>query len=120
MNKPSIGSLFDWLDGAGDAKFLGAIGAFIGAKEVTIVFLFSALIGGLYAIVIILVNRHKFRGLFSFLYQCFMNIIITRQLTHVRINADQSRPKLCYGVSIAVGTGIYMILQFNGIEIFTL
>ena len=37
--------------GAGDAKLMGAVGAIIGAKSVFFTFLFSAIAGGVYAII---------------------------------------------------------------------
>ena len=40
--------------GAGDVKLLGAIGSFVGYKSVVFVFLFTALFGGLYAIVVLI------------------------------------------------------------------
>ena len=106
--------------GAGDSKLLGAIGAFIGAKDVTIVFLFSALIGGVYAIVIIFFNRHKYKGFFSVLFQSFIDLVFTRQLSSLTVNTDKGRPKLCYGLSIALATGIYMVLQINSIRVIPL
>ena len=39
--------------GGGDAKLLGAVGSFIGAKSVFITFLFTAVAGGIYALFLI-------------------------------------------------------------------
>ena len=40
--------------GAGDVKLMGAVGAVLGTKNVLNAFLFTGIIGGIYAIVIIL------------------------------------------------------------------
>ena len=111
--------LFGWI-GAGDAKLLGAIGAFIGAMDVFVAFIFSALIGGIYAIFVMVLFRDKFREFFSMLRQTAVNIIVERKLTFMPISTKGRRPRLCYGIAIAAGTGIYMMLQLNSIEIFTL
>jgi len=108
--------LLGWM-GAGDAKLLGAIGAFIGAKDVIVAFIFSALIGGMYAIIVMVLFRDKFRGTLSILLQAAFNMIIERKLSFIPLNNDQNRPKLCYGLAIAAGTGIFMICAVTGFEV---
>ncbi len=47
--------------GAGDVKLMAAVGALLGPKDVFIAFLFTALVGGIYAI-ILLVLRFRVMG----------------------------------------------------------
>ena len=50
--------------GAGDAKLMGAVGAILGSKIVFIVFLFTALVGGIYSVITILLHHKQFKGFF--------------------------------------------------------
>ena len=59
--------------GAGDAKLLGAVGSIIGAKGVFISFLFSALTGGIYGLLIIILINSKFKGFFTSFYYSGVN-----------------------------------------------
>jgi len=43
--------------GAGDAKLMGTVGAILGARGVFIAFLFTAIIGGVYALIVVLTNK---------------------------------------------------------------
>jgi prepilin peptidase CpaA len=106
--------------GAGDAKFLGAIGSILGMKEIIIVFLFSAIIGGVSGTLIILINHKKYKRFFSDFYHGIKGFILTKQLSPLKINADNKKPKLCYGVSIAIGTGIYTLLNIYSIKVIPL
>ena len=111
--------LIGWM-GAGDAKLLGAIGAFIGAKDVFIAFLFSGIIGGAYAIIIIVLYRNREEPLLLNFYRFISNIFLTRSYSFKMIQTDSRRPRLCYGLSIAAGTLIYLVLHINHIAVFTL
>ncbi len=51
--------------GAGDAKLLGSVGAILGPKGVFIAFLFTAIAGGIYAIILLGMNRKYIGTLFS-------------------------------------------------------
>ena len=42
--------------GAGDVKLMGAVGALLGPKGVFIAFIFTALVGGIYAIILLLLR----------------------------------------------------------------
>ena len=107
--------------GAGDAKLLGAIGSFIGAKGVFVSFLITALAGGFYALFIIILYNQKFEGFFTNFYYSCVNLIVTRQYVSFENQEDiRQRPKICYGLAIAAGTGIFMICAVTGIEILPL
>ena len=120
-----IGLLFipyilGWM-GAGDAKLLGAVGSFIGANGVFISFLFTALAGGIYALLIIILYNSKFKGFFTNLYYSGVHLFVTQQYVSFEDEEDvRQRPKLCYGLAIAAGTGIYMFCMTYGIEVLPL
>ena len=48
--------------GAGDAKLMGAVGGFIGPKAVLYAFAFTAIAGGVYALLLIVLHRSQFPG----------------------------------------------------------
>ena len=104
--------------GAGDAKLMGAIGAIIGAKAAIVAFLFSALAGGVYAIVLILIRRDHFRGFFGEISATVINLLIFRKYFPQPENSvRENRPRLCYGLAIALGTGFYIALKLSGYDI---
>ena len=104
--------------GAGDAKLMGAIGGMIGAKGVFYAFLCTAIVGGIYAGVLILIHRTHFNGFFKKQMTTLCTFILTRKFIPDPIQDDPKRPRLCYGLAIAVGTGLYMILNQLNYQIF--
>jgi len=107
--------------GAGDAKLLGAIGSFIGAKSVFISFLYTAVAGGLYALLIMFLYKNKYNGYFKNFYYSGVNFVVTGKFYSFEDREDISqRPKLCYGLAIAAGTGIFIIFEVAGIKVLPL
>jgi prepilin peptidase CpaA len=104
--------------GAGDVKLLGAVGSFLGAKGVFWSFLFSAIAGGLYSLILMLVYRKIFASTFSNLYYSGVHLIMTRKLLDFGTIHSDDRPRLCYGLAIAVGTGFYLFMKIYGIVTF--
>jgi prepilin peptidase CpaA len=107
--------------GAGDAKLLGAVGSFIGYKSVFITFLLTGLAGGIYALLIIILYKSKYDGFLTNLYYSGINFVATGKFVSFenKENARQ-RTKLCYGLAIAAGTGIFMIFEVAGIKVLPL
>ena len=103
--------------GAGDAKLMGVVGAFIGAKGVFYAALCTTLVGGVYALVLILVNRAHFAGFFKKQLTTLWTFILTRKYIPDPNQNSQTRPRLCYGLAIALGTGLYMLLHQSGYKI---
>ena len=98
--------------GAGDAKLIGAIGASVGAKGVIIVVLFSALAGGVYIIVLAFTRWGYVTGVIGGVARSLW-ILATRGLLLSFFDAEQyDKPKLYYGVPIALGTFAYVITHF--------
>ena len=107
--------------GAGDAKLLGAVGSFIGSKSVFISFLFTAVAGGIYALLIIILNKSKYNRFLINFYYSGLNFAATRKFVSFEDQEDvRQRPKLCYGLAIAAGTGTFLICAVTGIEILSL
>jgi prepilin peptidase CpaA len=100
--------------GAGDAKLMGAVGAILGSKGVFVAFLLTAIIGGIYAVIIILLNEKQFKGFFKKQFITLQLFILTRKFIPDPAEENDNKPKLCYGVAIALGTFIYMGLNFSG------
>jgi prepilin peptidase CpaA len=105
--------------GAGDAKLMGVVGAVIGAKGVFFAFLFTAIIGGIYALILIMIHRDHFQGFFSKIGTTVINFIFFRKYIPGPIEKkNKNAPRLCYGLSIALGTGLYITLNLSGYEFF--
>jgi prepilin peptidase CpaA len=99
--------------GAGDVKLMGAVGSLLGAKAVFSAFLLTALFGGLYAVMIILLNKKIFKGYFKDFGYRILAFSITKKYAPAIIKADNA-PKLCYGFAITLGTLFYMGLTIAG------
>jgi prepilin peptidase CpaA len=104
--------------GAGDAKLMGAVGAIIGAKGVIYALICTAIIGGVYALVLIMIHRSHFNGYFKKQITTLWTFILTRKFIPDPVQVSQKRPRLCYGLAIALGTGLYMFLNQSGYQIF--
>ena len=103
--------------GAGDAKLMGAVGAFLGPKGVLIAFLYTAVAGGVYVLLLNLFKRKQFKGFFAEQYHTYFGFLLTRKVDVLNMNNTQNqsaRPRLCYGVAIGVGTWLYIALALLG------
>ncbi len=101
--------------GAGDAKLMGAVGAAIGPKAVCIAFLYSAVLGGIWALLMILVMRQRFAQVIERRWMEFKLWVLTRRYEPVPAPPDEaSPPRLPYGVVIAMGTILSMMVGPGG------
>jgi prepilin peptidase CpaA len=100
--------------GAGDAKLMGAVGAFVGARGVFAAFLFTAVAGGLYALLLLVMKRRHFNGFLRSKLETLKTFILTRQYIPDAIPEMKRRPRLCYGLAIALGSITYMALDLTG------
>jgi prepilin peptidase CpaA len=102
--------------GAGDAKLMGAIGAFTGPIGILYVFIYTAIAGGIYALLLLLFNR-KFRAGFIAKHTLTLKLfVLTRKWIPDENPLVENSPKLCYGLAIAVGAYLYITetaLGFN-------
>jgi prepilin peptidase CpaA len=102
--------------GAGDAKLMGAVGAFLGPKGVFIAFLYASIAGGIYALLLIFFHRQQFKGFVSEQYANIVALYVTRKFDKDIAMNKSSRPRLCYGLAIAAGTWLYIGLELSGIS----
>jgi prepilin peptidase CpaA len=100
--------------GAGDAKLMGAVGAIVGVKGVIISFLLTAMIGGIYALLLIITKRYHFKGFLSNQLHKFIAFILTGKISPDDTAVLHTRPRLCYGLAIALGSIIYITLNLTG------
>lgn len=106
--------------GAGDAKLMGAVGAMLGWKGVFTSFVYIALVGGVYALIILLRNIPYFKQVASESIETIKTFVLTKKLILEDAVTDANRPRLCYGVAIAIGTLIYIGFDIIKINAFML
>lgn len=98
--------------GAGDAKLMGAVGACLGAGRTLEAFLFIAMAGCLYAVLVIVFQRRRLKGYFRQLWLTVQGMLLARCYIAVERSQDD-RPKVYYGVAIGVGTLAYLAMQMT-------
>ena len=97
--------------GAGDVKLMGAVGALLGPHGVILSALFTALAGGIYAILLLTwynrlgetVNRYRAMA---------WSLVSTGKIVYVPPPAGKKLPALCYGLPIAIGTALAVAKGF--------
>jgi prepilin peptidase CpaA len=104
-----------WL-GAGDVKFLGAIGAILGISWVPRVFFYSALVGGLLALITIAVrgmNPKAFKGIWYGFKLMMMSggRVLPDRVSERALKGARTLP---YGVAIGLGTLVAFYLDPRG------
>lgn len=104
--------------GAGDAKLMGAVGSFLGVKGVLIAALLTMVVGGIYAILLMLWHWRIGKQILIQFKDYVLSVFLTKRLLTFSVThpTSENKPKLCYGVAIAGGTFIYMILESRGIH----
>jgi prepilin peptidase CpaA len=105
--------------GAGDAKLMGAVGGLLGAKGVFVAFLLTALIGGIYAMIVLAVHgclRETLRRYWLILKTFFL----VRKIIYIPASEREKLPRLKYGVAIALGTIISVLMKNNIYEMLNL
>ncbi len=89
--------------GAGDTKLMAAVGGLLGPKGVFLAFLFSSIMGGVYAVLFIVLNGHL-----KNLKKSYTRILkfspFDLKEGRTALTYAEKQTKLCYGVPIALGT----------------
>ena len=97
--------------GAGDVKLMGAVGGFLGPTGVFYAFLFSSIVGGMYAVLLLL--RH---GLFKETFLRYWNMVrsflVYRVPCYIPPRDPAGMPVLKFGVAIAVGTIGFVLADY--------
>ncbi|MBI4682837.1 MAG: prepilin peptidase [Nitrospirae bacterium] len=96
--------------GAGDVKLLGAVGGFLGPQGVFIAFLFIAIIGGIHALTVLTFKGYVKEALKRY-YLMLKAFILTGRIVFIPPSGGEMKLRLCYGVSIAIGTFLAVVLE---------
>jgi len=89
--------------GAGDVKLMAAVGSILGPLGVFQAFLYSALVGGLYALVVL--YRHgALRDSFRRLAPVVDGFLLVRAMPDPLIVHHAGVPRMCYALAISLGT----------------
>jgi prepilin peptidase CpaA len=89
--------------GAGDIKLMGAVGGLIGYKGVFMAFLGTALVGGIYALILLTLHGHLKETIKR--YGAILKVsIFTRRFAYFPPEKKEKMPVMAYGVAIAFGT----------------
>ena len=102
--------------GAGDAKLMGAIGAAVGPKGVFIAAVLTLIFGGIYALILLLIHRGVAKDILKRWLVAIKLFLFTRTVVLIPANKKVKQPKLCYGVAIAAGTLLYILLELSGYQ----
>jgi prepilin peptidase CpaA len=104
--------------GAGDVKLMGAIGGLLGPKGVFVAFLFTAIIGGIYALAML-----AFHGYLKDTIKRYVLIlkssVLTQKIIYIPRSDEEKGFRLCYGIAIATGTWITLFLNSGLFDILT-
>jgi prepilin peptidase CpaA len=96
--------------GGGDVKLMGAVGAFLGPKGVVIAFVATALVGGAYAFILLASHGQLSKSLKR--YSLILKIyFLTRKVLYVSPSEAEKKPRLRYGIAIALGTIISVVMK---------
>jgi prepilin peptidase CpaA len=97
--------------GAGDVKLMAAIGALMGTNFVLYSFVYTALIGGAIALVLIV----KQKGLWKPIKSFFFNVTSLRgNLGSMIINKDQQTSSISFPYGVAIVLGTFCTLIWGG------
>lgn len=89
--------------GAGDAKLMGAVGGFLGPKGVFVAFLFTGILGGIYAIMLLALHGNL-RETGKRYWAILKTFLLTQKFIYIPPSGEEEKPRLCYGLPIALGT----------------
>lgn len=94
--------------GAGDVKLMAALGSFLGPKDVLYAGAYTAIAGGVYALILILARKEN-RKAFARYGIMAKALLTTGHFASVPKNENIKTTPLCYGVAIAAGTVAVLI-----------
>lgn len=89
--------------GAGDVKLMGAIGGLLGPKNVFMAFLVSAIVGGFYALMLLALYGYTKETVQRY-GTMLKTFLLIKKFIYVSPSSQEKKPKLCYGLAIALGT----------------
>ena len=96
--------------GAGDVKLLGAVGGLVGPQGVFLAFLFSAIVGGIYALVLLAFHGY-FKETALRYWTILRSLILSRKIMYIPAPEKMNKHHLLYGLAIALGTFLSFSLR---------
>jgi prepilin peptidase CpaA len=87
--------------GGGDVKLMAAVGAWVGAAQVGVLLIMSALAGGLLATGYVLVHKRMFESLRN-MVELLRHHLTDGLKPHPTLNVQQGHIALPYGLAIAI------------------
>jgi len=97
--------------GAGDVKLLGAVGSILGPAGVFNAFLFTAIVGGIYALIALAINGQLVDFIKRFMLSMKLSLMTGRLA--LEPNEGKASPILCYGIAIAIGTSLSLFFDIG-------
>ena len=91
----------------GDIKLMAAIGALLGPKDVLFAALYTAIAGGIYAIILLITQRSNREALARYSLMA-KGLVLTGHFTNIPKGESEKTTPLCYGIAIAIGTLIVL------------
>ena len=94
--------------GAGDVKLMAAIGSLLGPKDVAFAALYTAIAGGIYAILLMVARKSNRKAL----ARCALmgkTLLFTGHCAYIPEGENEKTTPLCYGVAIAAGTLVVLL-----------
>ena len=98
--------------GAGDVKLMAAIGTILGFEGTLYALYYSAILGGIYGLIVLLLNRALLRALIHRLIRTGKMFISTGELIFIPPPHEEAKARLCYGLAISFGTINYIFLLY--------
>jgi prepilin peptidase CpaA len=94
--------------GAGDVKLMGAVGSILGPAGIFKAFLFTAIVGGIYALIVLAYHGQ----LIDFVKRMVLSLKLSLMSHGLALvpNDGKSSPILCYGIAIAIGTSLSLVI----------
>lgn len=104
--------------GGGDVKLMAVVGAALGPAGALWSFLFTSLLGGVYALAVLLLRREALGRTLAGVAIAAGQLRAGAGLHFVPPAPDRRLPRLCYGLAIAAGSCLYLCLALTRAWIF--
>jgi len=98
--------------GAGDVKLMGAVGGFLGPKGTFIAFLFTSIVGGIYSLMLMVLHGYLKQAAVKY-GAIIKTLAFPRKMVYIPSPKREEKPRLRYGIAIALGSLISVVLRLN-------
>lgn len=95
--------------GAGDVKLLGVIGLYVGVKALVNISLIAFILGGGFALVLIIFSRVKQFKSIPVVCVSFLNSVMTKRL----LLGEEGKLALPFSIPIGIGTFVVVVLKWS-------